>query len=73
MKTIATFKNGLKLSKLNNHYCLTDDYNTDWIIFYGFNSEGKNMNWAHDGYFEITEEIDNYLCTLNIELNKKGA
>ena len=39
------------------HYCITDGYCTDWIIFYG-----NNRGWAHDGVFnELTPEIIEFL------------
>jgi hypothetical protein len=64
---IKKFKNDVCLMYKDNHhsevgaYYLCDDYNSDWIIFYGQMPDSKKYSWAHDGYFKITPEMRTFL------------
>jgi len=75
MRLITKFDNGLKLYYRDDidRYCLSDDWLTDWIVFYTDNS---TQSFGLDGLFNythgITEEIILYLNSIRIRINNRG-
>lgn len=76
MRLITKFENGLQLmydDKIDQ-YCLSDEYLTDWIIFYPIKCK---QPFGLDGLFEysygISQEIRLYLNSIRMRMINNGS